>query len=106
MGGWCAMARSTWACSTRVSFGCAYRSAALARGGRTRVHDERDARPKLTRVEQAQVDRAIAHQPPIGYFVDAHGLTNECIADVDRAARPPDLTVVTHLPHLIGCGVT
>src|SRR5712691_12236819 len=44
MGGWCAMARSTWACSTRASFVCAYRSAALARGGRTRAHDERDAR--------------------------------------------------------------
>src|SRR6266566_7010946 len=44
MGGWCAMARSSCACSTRASFGCAYRSAALARGGLTIAHDERDAR--------------------------------------------------------------
>src|SRR3982074_2816039 len=44
MVGWCAMVRSTWACSTRASFGCAYRSAALACGGLTMAHDERDAR--------------------------------------------------------------
>src|SRR5882672_3273594 len=44
MGGWCVMARSTLACSTRASFGCAYRSAALARGGLTMAHDDRDAR--------------------------------------------------------------
>src|SRR5260370_4590803 len=35
------MARSTWACSTRASFACAYRGAALARGGMTMAYDER-----------------------------------------------------------------
>src|SRR5258708_38980659 len=36
------MVRSIWGCSTRASFGCAYRSAALARGGLTMAHVERD----------------------------------------------------------------
>src|SRR5260370_7295375 len=42
MAGWCAMVRSIWGCSTRASFGCAYRSAALANGGLTMAHVERD----------------------------------------------------------------
>src|ERR1700704_441651 len=40
MAGWCAMVRSTWACSTRASFGCAYRSAALVRGPRTKQGEQ------------------------------------------------------------------
>src|SRR5712691_6079757 len=53
-------------------------------------------------VEQAEVDRSIAHEPTVGGCVDAHRLADQRVADVDRATRPSDLTVVAHLAHLVG----
>src|SRR5437879_5170441 len=64
------------------------------------------AKPTLARVEQAEADRSIAHQPAVGHFVDADQLSNQRRADVERAASPSDLTVVAYLPHLVRGRIT
>jgi len=59
------------------------------------------AEPALGWIEQAKVNRSVTHQPAVGHFVDADCFTDQRVADVDRATRPPDLPGVADLPHLI-----
>src|SRR5437868_1399164 len=64
------------------------------------------AQAAVGRIEQSQLDGSVAHAPAIGSFVDAHWFADQQVAHVDRAARPADLAIVAHAPHLVRLGIT